>query len=373
MHEINGLGKPFLYQGSPKRLPYLLIVSILQFAAVALAIFVTVLPANAAAFWPFSSHADAAQVSPILHNSSLALLDAATNQDPNPTKGLLAVTLSEGSALVADAGLLGVAKSASESLTPGYISLYVVRVGDTLSDIARMFEVSVNTIIWANDLGSSRAIRPGQQLVILPVSGVDHTVAKGDTLASLAKKYRADAEEIAEFNGLPIGAALTVGTVLIVPGGELTPPPGPVSSARVAVNPYRGGSGSAVEGYFSNPLPGATLTQSIHGWNGVDLGAPRGTPIYAAADGTVIIARGNGGWNGGYGNYVVITHANGTQTLYSHMSRVIPVVGQSVIRGEIIGYVGNTGHSTGYHLHFEVRGAKNPFAFCPIGAVCQPR
>jgi LysM repeat protein len=329
------------------------------------------MPTNAVAFWPFSSHAGAAENSPVLHDSSLALLVAATNQDPNPTKGVLSVTLSGGSALVAGAGLVGRAESASESLTPGQISLYIVRSGDTLSDIAGMFGVSVNTIVWANELGSSRMIRPGQQLVILPVSGVDHVVAKGDTLASLAKKYRADAEEIEDFNGLLPGMPLAVGTVLIVPGGELASVPTP--SVGLVGNPYRGGGGAAIEGYFSHPLPGAPLTQKIHGWNGVDFGAPRGTPIFAAADGVVIIARNNGGWNGGYGNYAVITHANGVQTLYSHMSRTVAIVGQEVLRGEIVGYVGSTGHSTGYHLHFEVRGAANPFAFCPTGAVCQPR
>lgn len=101
-------------------------------------------------------------------------------------------------------------------------------------------------------------------------------------------------------------------------------------------------------------------SQGIHGHNGVDIAAPVGTPVWAAADGKVIVAR-SGGWNGGYGSYVVISHSNGTQTLYAHLSRVDVTVGQSVTKGKTIGAMGNTGKSTGPHLHFEVRGGKNPF------------
>jgi LysM repeat protein len=342
-------------------------------AALSLLLLAILSPIKASAFWPFSTPADASGTSgPIFHDPALALLDAATNVDPNPTKGVSPVALSDGSALVADAGPAGATADVNGSLTPGQISLYTVRSGDTLGDISKMFGVSINTIAWANNLGSARSIHPGQQLVILPVSGVEHKVVKGDTLASIAKKYHADAGDIAEFNGLDSGALLEVGSTIIVPGGELAI--SIVTSAkRLVVNPYRGGSGAEVDGYYGNPVPGAALTQGIHGWNGVDLGAPRGTPIYAAAAGVVIVARNNGGWNGGYGNYVVITHANGTQTLYAHMTHSIVSIGQMVDRGQLIGYVGATGEATGPHLHFEVRGARNPFASCPLGAVCQPK
>jgi murein DD-endopeptidase MepM/ murein hydrolase activator NlpD len=104
----------------------------------------------------------------------------------------------------------------------------------------------------------------------------------------------------------------------------------------------------------------AVKTQGIHGHNGVDFGGPTGTSIKAAAGGTVTVAR-NGGYNGGYGSYVVISHPNGTQTLYAHMSSVGVSVGQNVGQGDYIGAIGNTGKSTGPHLHFEVRGARNPF------------
>lgn len=297
---------------------------------------------------------------------------AAINQDPNPNKGLSdTLHTSGGKALIAFSGPSGTLADVA-STTPDRISVYVVRSGDSLSDIASMFNVSVNTIIWANNLPSASAIRPGDTLIILPVSGVKRTVVAGDTLASLAKKYGADANEIAQFNGLDPAESLTIGTTIIIPNGELAPAPPQRSKSgrKIGAEPYLGGSGAVQFGYYMNPLPGGLITQGIHGWNGVDIGAARGTPIRAAADGTVIIARGGGLWNGGYGNYVVITHANGSQTLYGHMNSVSVSAGQSVNAGQTIGYVGSTGLSTGSHLHFEVRGAANPLRNCRVGSTC---
>lgn len=242
-----------------------------------------------------------------------------------------------------------------------------------------MFGVSPNTIKWANNLKNNQDVHPGDTLVILPISGVERTIVKGDTLKSIAKKYNADANEIAQFNGLDSSAPLVIGSSIIIPGGEAPAPTAPRTktgkkpSRSVGAEPYVGGSGSIQTGYYTNPVPGALLTQGVHGWNAVDLAAARGTPIHAAADGTVIVARNNGGWNGGYGNYVVITHNNGTQTLYGHMTNAIASSGQSVSAGQIIGYVGNTGESTGPHLHFEVRGAVNPFRSCRVNSVCSPQ
>lgn len=273
--------------------------------------------------------------------------------------------------MLAYAGPSGTTADIESSTPADRISVYVVRPGDTLSEIANMFDVSVNTIIWANNLSGPGSVRVGDTLIILPISGIKREIVKGDTLASIAKKYSADANEIAQFNGLDPASPLAVGSTIIIPGADVSAPapkttPKPKKSIR---EPNLGGGGAALPGYFSNPLPGARVTQSIHGWNGIDLGAARGTPIYAAAGGTVIIARGSG-WNGGYGNYVVISHGNGTQTLYSHMSSAIVSSGQSVTNGQVIGYVGNTGLSTGAHLHFEVRGAANPLRNCTVGRVC---
>lgn len=340
------------------------------FAAIALA--TTFLPDRASAFWPFSSNADAAS-SGIIPSAATPALSAPTNSNPN-SSAPLALATSADSALVPYGGPAGKVVDTSATPTSDRISVYVVRPGDTLSEIATMFGVSVNTIIWANNLSGAKDVHPGDTLIILPVSGVEHTVVKGDTLRSLARKYGADADEIALYNGLDTGAALNIGSTVIIPGGEISAPAQtPSKKPSGNTQPYRGGSGPSAPGYFGNPVPGGIITQDIHGWNGIDIGAKRGTSVYAAADGVVIISRSNGAWNGGYGNYVVITHDNGSQTLYSHLSSAIVSPGQSVSRGQLIGYVGATGRATGTHLHFEVRGAKNPLADCLVGTVCVPR
>jgi murein DD-endopeptidase MepM/ murein hydrolase activator NlpD len=240
------------------------------------------------------------------------------------------------------------------------ISVYTVREGDSLSEIATMFNVSVNTIIWANDI-KGRVIRPGDVLIILPVTGIRHTVAKGDTLQSVAKKYKGDAAEIALYNELEADSSLAVGSTIIIPSGVLSTPVTPAVPGKQQGAPLRGIVGPDYSGYFTWPVNGGIVTQGLHGFNGIDIGAPKGTSIYASAAGVVLISRNNGAWNGGYGNYVVIQHNNGTQTLYAHATAVLVVPGDSVSQGQPIATIGRTGQATGNHLHFEVRGAKNPF------------
>ena len=236
----------------------------------------------------------------------------------------------------------------------GQISVYIVRTGDTLNEIAEMFGVSANTIIWANDIRGT-SIKVGQELVILPISGVRHVVKSGDTLKSVATKYKADLNDVLLYNGLAIGDKIKSGDVIIIPDGV-------ISATQVSSVKNSAGAQTypVYSGYYIRPIVGGRKTQGIHGNNGVDLAAPTGTPILAAADGRVIVSRA-GGYNGGYGSYLVISHPNGTQTLYAHLSQNSVFVGQSVAQGQIIGAVGNTGKSTGSHLHFEIRGAKNPF------------
>lgn len=288
------------------------------------------------------------------NSQTVPLLRAASHTDPNPAKGGGDITIVDG-ALLSETGPAGTLADIEErEQYSTAISLYVVRKGDTLSGIAKMFNVSVNTIRWANEL-SSGVLKEGQTLVILPVSGVRHTIGKGETLASIAKKYKGDINEITNYNGLAAGSTLAAGDVIIIPDGEIAAPRATVRSA-----PLRGAGGPSIAGYYINPIPGGRKTQGLHGYNGIDLGAPPGTPIYASASGVVIVSR-SSGWNGGYGVYVVISHGNGTQTLYAHNSRNIVGVGDYVSQGQVIGYIGSTGKSTGAHLHFEVRGARNPF------------
>lgn len=283
----------------------------------------------------------------------LPLLSAQQHPNPQGALGGAEIVVVEG-ALVSS-GPIGADDVSNLSLTGGgEISVYTVREGDSLSLIAEMFNVTSNTIMWANDLSSARAIKPGDTLIILPIAGVQYKIKKGDTIAAIAKTYGGDADEILAYNQLTPGQALQAGVTIIVPGGTV---PAPAASKTATKAPSGSASGG---GGFVHPLPGSMRTQGIHGFNAVDLAAAVGAPIRAAAAGEVIVAK-TGGWNGGYGNYIVIKHSNGTQTLYAHNSSNAVGVGERVAQGAVIGYVGSTGRSTGSHLHFEVRGARNPF------------
>lgn len=264
------------------------------------------------------------------------------------------ITIS-GGALQAESGPNGTSADIVEVPQNDQISLYVVRPGDTLSNIAEMYNVSVNTIIWANDLTRGAALQSGQELIILPINGVRHTVTKGETLASISKKFGGDLREVAQFNDLSENATLAIGQVVMIPGGEV-----PVVRTSSSPAPVKGSSSPAYAGYYIRPISGGVRTQGLHGYNGVDLANRAGTPVMAAAAGRVIVSRASG-WNGGYGNYIVIEHGNGTQTLYAHLNDNTVSVGTRVEQGVVIGHLGNTGRSTGPHLHFEIRGAKNPF------------
>lgn len=266
------------------------------------------------------------------------------------------VTIVGQSALLAETGPLGTIADIGDKNQQGQISIYVVREGDNLSKIAKMFNVSVNTILWVNNIGRDDPLKVGQTLIILPVSGIRYEVKEGDTIESIAKKWKGDVSEIINFNNLSPNQSLTVGMTIIIPDGEA---PLPASSYTPSQTPYRGGSGPNYAGYYIRPVSGRK-TQGLHGYNGVDLAASCGTPIVAAATGDVIMAR-SGGWNGGYGNFIIIDHSNATQTLYAHMGSNIVGVGWHVVQGQVIGYAGDTGRTTGCHLHFEVRGAQNPF------------
>lgn len=288
------------------------------------------------------------------------LLQAAINVNPKLARGGGDITIVNDSALLSDVGPSGsVADIKEPSLSSDQLSIYVVRKGDSLSQIAKMFGVSVNTIIWANDIQRGGSIHDGETLVILPVSGVSHVVAKGDTIKSLAQKYKGSEEEIIAFNGLEGNSALVVGSTVIIPEGMLSLP---APTTPSTYSKARGTNGPSYSGYYLRPVNGV-LSQGIHGYNGVDLAAPTGTPVFASASGDVVVSKYREGnpWFGGYGNYIVISHDNGTQTLYGHLSKVAVGEGWRVVKGQVIGYVGSTGRSTGPHLHFEVRGAQNPF------------
>ncbi len=267
------------------------------------------------------------------------------------------------------------------------ITTYVVKNGDSLSSIASQFSISINTILWANDLNKKSLIKPGQKLTILPVSGVVYAVGKGDTLSGIALKFDVSVDEIVSFNDLEETKIIRAGMKIIIPNAELPlEKPIPVVKKEAPLAPKititeqkteikeekiittdPDNSQKIViekevvsEGYFTHPIPGSVLTQGAHGYNSVDFGAPVGTPVLASASGKVIVSKASG-YNGGYGKYIVVEHDNGTQTLYAHLSSVLVVVDDEVTKAEKIALSGNTGRSTGPHLHFEVRGGVNPW------------
>jgi murein DD-endopeptidase MepM/ murein hydrolase activator NlpD len=270
------------------------------------------------------------------------------------------------------------------------IKTYIVKSGDTISSIADSFGVSQNTIVWANNLDRKATLKIGETLTILPVSGIQYTVRKGDTINGIAKRYGAEPADIMDFNDKKDGD-LVAGEKLLVPGAELVPVTDPgITKVATATKPKTATPlvlkapdlseavdvASVTEPVFGTLIRPKTNTgdsssfirpiaeglgrksQDKHDTWAVDLAVVTGTPIMAAQSGTVILVK-SGGYNGGYGSYVVIEHAGGIQTLYAHMSKTIAKVGDVVAQGETIGLVGSTGRSTGPHVHYEVRGAPN--------------
>lgn len=316
----------------------------------------------------FSAFLEKAKVVFLGQDDELAIESSVTSQTMQVFKPVIvddddssfdSDTASSG-ALSATTGSLRVSTEDVDYPANDLVSVYEVRKGDTIGAVAKVYGVSKNTIMWANDLKSEK-LTPGDILVILPITGVRHTVKKGDTIASISRKYKGDVEDIAKYNGIASDAKLASGDIIIVPEGEITitttTKTGKTTVKTKVLNSY---ANSTVAGFFIRPLSGGRKTQGLHGHNGVDIAASVGTPIFASAGGTVIVAK-SSGYNGGYGDMVIISHAGNTQTVYGHMNAVYVAVGQTVTQGQSIGEVGNTGRSTGPHLHFEVRGAKNPF------------
>lgn len=240
------------------------------------------------------------------------------------------------------------AASAAEPDKPKLLD-YTVAAGDNLWNIAGEYGVSVRTLTSVNNLSENSVLHIGQELKIMTVDGTVHKVAAGDTLAAIAGKYGVTEASITAANAVD-PQSLQPGILLLLPGGKA-----PAPSRPAAAN--RGSSGS---GILAWPVQGRIT--SGYGWrthpitgkrdfhSGIDIGAPTGTAIKAAAAGTVTYA----GWMGGYGNMVIIDHGNGLETQYAHNSSLLVSAGQKVQRGQQIAKAGATGVATGPHLHFNV-------------------
>ncbi len=257
-----------------------------------------------------------------------------------------------------------------EEVDENGVRKYIVQKGDTLSEIAEKFDVSVNTIKWENNLKGS-TLRVGQELRILPTTGVLHTVRKGDTLLKIAERYEVPVEDIRIYNDID-ATKLRPGMKIMVPNGvkqETSQKAVRVSSKqRRNSSKKRVQSPSPYETYFIRPAHGRVSSFFGPRWRGYHYGvdvANHGSsvPVIAAASGTVTktvsyCRVGSRSCGGGYGNYIVVQHSNGTVTKYAHLKRVYVKPGDRVVQGQKIALMGNTGRSTGQHLHFEIQNAR---------------
>lgn len=251
----------------------------------------------------------------------------------------------------------------------GEIITHTVEEGETLSNIAERYGLSVESILWQNDLTEKATIKPGQELEILPVDGVRHKVTRGETIYSIGKKYGLEGSEVQVIVDYPFNEflndetfALTTGQYLVVPGGRK--PDAPKPKPKFVPIPLPKPGETTGNGSFVWPASGRVTQQYSFYHKAIDVANSAGGPILAADSGTVIVA----GWpdSSGYGNRVVIDHGNGFVTLYAHMSVIQVSVGQTVNRGDVLGQMGSTGRSTGTHLHFEIRkggGLLNPLSY----------
>lgn len=236
---------------------------------------------------------------------------------------------------------------------------YEVVKGDTLASIADKFGISVDTIKWANSLKRDDLV-PGQSLRIPPVTGIIHKVAPGDTVYSVAKKYKSDAQKIVNFPANDFSDldtfALNIGQILFVPDGVM-PDAAPVYKPA-PVPQFIAGSG----GQFMWPTQGVITQYPVSYHMALDIANPASPPVYASDAGVVSYS---GCLTWGYGCHIIINHAGGFQSLYGHLQARYVQAGEQVARGQLIGKMGSTGRSTGTHTHFEIR--KNGVLLNPLG------
>lgn len=240
---------------------------------------------------------------------------------------------------------------------------YIVGPGDSLWSIAEKFNISLDTILWTNDLNKYTAIQIGQSLIIPPVSGVIHHVQKGDTVSQIAQTYKSEKDKIVAFNNLATEDDIYIGDILMVPDGVM-PPPTIYAPSYVPI----------ASSYFICPIASpCRITQGLHWYNAIDFSHGKCNElIYAAASGQVLkvkLTSSSSKWAfGGAGNNLTILHPNGVVSYYGHIQSSLVNQGDYVYQGQIIALMGGApgtpgaGSSTGCHLHFGVSGARNQFA-----------
>ena len=309
-------------------------------------------------------------VRPFLHFGTIALVFLMVILGPS----LLNSGNEEGSEALLSTPVLSIATAAApdfytfqaeevRQFRGGEIITHIVSEGETLSSIAERYGLNVETILWENKLKETSKIKPGQELNILPMNGVRHKVTRGETIYSIGKKYGLEGSQVQMIVDYPFNEFLNDETFELVVGQYLMVPEGQVktiastsstSSGRTSYGSITPDAGTvSATGSFMWPASGR-ITQGYSFYHkAIDIANHGGGPILAADAGIVTVA----GWvdGYGYGNRVMLDHGNGYVTLYAHLSVIQVRVGQRVKRGDVLGQMGNTGRSTGTHLHFEIR------------------
>lgn len=310
-------------------------------------------------------------VRPFLHSSMTGLILIGLALAPI-LQGVLPQEKIEGGtggSILGSASMVEAATTTEISLKPrDSVVSYIVQPGDTVSGIAQKFGVSLDTVRWQNNLPSIESLKPGQKLEIPPVSGIVHKVKRGDTIYSIAKRYKVDAQGIVNwpFNTYTDDEnfSLAVGQILVVPDGVMPDEQLWDPTARMAQRLTPSAGEVSPTGQFIWPAAGM-ITQYFKWYHpAIDVANNAAPDILAADAGTVVVAGMPDRW--GYGIRVIIDHGNGFQTLYGHLQQLYVQAGQTVNRGDSIGKMGSTGRSTGIHLHLEIRyngAAQDPLRF----------
>ena len=302
------------------------------------------------AVFAFLSGAKATLSYALSHTGPLALKDSGKAELETLDK-VMAAFVADASVSYTDSGdIVGSGKSRAELAAlfkkPVSYQTYTVRSGDTLGGITKRFGLTnLSTLIDVNGITNARSLHEGQKLRIPSVDGLMYTVSKGNSLTGLSAKFNVPLEDLLDVNDLA-SQTLTVGQQLFIPGAKM-------DAAKLH---------EVLGDLFKIPISAAYRISSKFGWRpdpftgvrsyhtGIDLACPEGTPIRAAMNGTVAFV----GWSNVFGNYIIVNHPNGYQTLYGHLSASRVKKGQSVTQATVIGLVGSTGYSTGAHLHFTV-------------------
>lgn len=329
----------------------------------------------------------------VIHNSqNVPLLESSINPDIKSIKDVPVADIIQDQALVSN-GSLGPSDDLERYASSAKINTYVVKKGDTIEGIAKKFKVTKDVIIYSNaDLKKSDLLKIGQNIVILPIKDTGTTqsvpekiITNKDVKKVVITESARVSPKIEENKTKEELQPLTVNniekTAVSVPAPVAAPQQSTVSnslapsvsvqtpvlegtvSATSEVQPPQGQPAGSISGGYIWPFPEGVgrVSQGLHADQAYDFAAPKGTPIYAVHDGTVLIAH-TTGYNGGYGLYVVIDFTDGRQAIFGHMSKVVAKAGDVVKQGDIIGYVGSTGKSTGPHTHIGFHGTlSNPY------------